>query len=118
MESNNGVYADRTPKEVPFEWKGTIYTFKVREITWSQKNKISSRCLTGINTGGNRKATLDIDLYNKEVLKAVLVDAAGLFDPSDDAEYMKLSDDFGSALEQQIIPQLASSELSEDDIKN
>jgi len=118
MESNNGVYADRTPKEVPFEWNGKTHTFKVREITWSQKNRITSNCMSGTQTRSGRKATIDMELYNREMLKAVIVDAAGLFNPTDDTEYMKLSDDFGSALEQQFVSQPGESGLNEDDEKN
>lgn len=112
--TNNGVYANIQPQKVPFLWKDKEYTFMVKELTWSQKNKINSKCLVG------RKdtASVDIDLYNREVLKASVIDADGLFNASDNMEYLKFSNEFGEALEQQIIPNIGASSISEEEEKN
>lgn len=115
MTENSDIFANITPRDVPFFWKGKEHTFKVIDTTWAQKNTVLSKCMTVDKSG---KPSIDVARYNDEMLMIVLKDTGGLFEINK-LEFKRFSDEFGEALDRQIIPNPYEKHgMSDEDEKN
>ena len=108
------IFSTSEPREVEFEFKGQKVIVKVKEMGWSEKNKILSRCFTYSSDG---KASFDFDQYNKEMLKKLVLGIkVGESDvPSGEINeifFARLNPTFGGML-QRLVPQ-AFEEMSSD----
>lgn len=115
------IFADKNTRTIPFKWDGEEFQFEIVDISWHQQNKIINDAMTLIP--GTKKASFDINAYTKGILPLLIKSTGELkdFNPQDPMIWMKLSQDFGKALEEQIIEPYASptdSNLSDDDEKN
>jgi len=66
------LFASQEPKEIDIEFEGATWKFKIKELTWAQKNKILSGA---ISVGKDGSPSFDVDKYMREMLCAILVDA-------------------------------------------
>lgn len=114
QKMENGIFADSRVKKKPFFFRGKEYEFQVKEISWMEKQRIVSNCMSANKNGMG----IDIARYNKEMLLKILVDTDGLF-RVDAMDIMRLSDEMGNALTEQIIPDADDMDgLSEEESKN
>ncbi len=115
------IFADKNVKMVPFLWDGKEFQFELTNVSWHQQNEIINKAMT--LQPGSKKASFDINAYTKGILPLLIKSTGELseFNPQDPMIWMKLSQEFGKALEEQIIEPFASptdSNLSGDDEKN
>jgi len=101
MDNLNVIFNSGEEKEVKSEFKGQEVIIKVREISWSEKNKILSKCFTYSQDG---TISFAFDTYNKEMLKKVLVSISvggNVVPPTEinDIFFSRISPAFGSILE-------------------
>ena len=97
MEDLTGIFASEEEKEFVIEHDGKQYEFSLKQLTWSKKNKILSRAVQF----DGKTITIDLDTYNKLVLKECLTKA-----PWPLAQTMiyleKLGSSFGNKLQSHI----------------
>ena len=93
MEGLDAILASSEAEPFEIEHKGETYKFSKKEISWTRKNKILSRC---ISYSGN-SASVDLDAYNRTMLLEMLVDTPW---PSNETrQYLeRLGSSFGNKL--------------------
>ena len=95
------------------EFKGKKVQVKLREISWSEKNKILNKCFIYQSSG---EINFNFDQYNKEMLKKLVVSISveGSVVPEiNEIFFARLNSSFGSVLEK-LIPK-AFEELNASD---
>ena len=85
-------------KSVVLEFKGQEYSFKLKDLSWSTRNKIISKCMVVVE----KSVSLDIDKYYRMCLKEMIVEAPWDLSKTDEM-LSRLSGDFGYAL-QKFVP--------------
>lgn len=95
------LFSSGEEKEIKSQFKGQDVTIKVREISWSEKNKILSKCFTYSQDGS---ISFAFDVYNKEILKKIVVGISvgeSVIPPTEinDIFFSRISSAFGSILE-------------------
>jgi hypothetical protein len=108
MEGLEKLFASSQPREVNIKFKGVEIKLILRDLAWSQKTKILNQCLVFKDTG---TISVDIDLYNKTMLKAIIVQAP--WGETNDIFLNQVNQEFGSELEK-LIPK-AFEEFSSSD---
>ena len=95
------LFTSDSTKSEEFEFKGKKVQIKLREISWTEKNKVLSQCFL-YQTDGTIK--FDFDKYNREMLKRLII-AVSVGDSSVPANelneifFARLNSSFGSMLE-------------------
>ena len=95
------IFSTMAEKEEKSQFKGQEVIVRVREISWSEKNKILSKCFTYSQDG---TISFAFDTYNKEMLKKIIVNISvgGSVVPSmeiNDIFFSRISPAFGLILE-------------------
>lgn len=95
------IFSTAEEREIKSEFKGQEVIIKIREISWSEKNKILSKCFQYQASG---EISFAFDVYSKEILKKIIVSISvgGSVIPSteiNDIFFSRLSPAFGSILE-------------------
>ena len=95
------IFNSGEEKEVKSQFKGQEVAVKIREISWSEKNKILSKCFAYSQEGN---ISFAFDTYNKEMLKKIIVSISiggSLIPPTEinDIFFSRISPAFGSILE-------------------
>lgn len=104
------LFADRSEKQVEFDFRNKHFRFTVRELTWNEDNDLISKAIQ-INPQ-TKKASFDIARYNREYLiKAVA-------EPKlDEIVLLKIGREAGKILEDKIIPKMLDALSGEDQKK-
>ncbi len=71
MEDLSEIMTSKVTKDIIIEFKSKEYKFKLRNLSWSEKNKIISRCI--VLTG--KTITTDLDTYYRLALQEMIVEA-------------------------------------------
>ena len=95
------IFSTAAEKEIKSQFRDQEVIIKTREISWSEKNKILSKCFTYSQDGS---ISFAFDTYNKEMLKKIIVSISvggSLIPPTEinDIFFSRLSPAFGSILE-------------------
>lgn len=98
----NELFASIEPRKIEIEFNNKVWIFKVRDITWSEKNQIISQS-AGISGGKKGKTTFDINKYNSLYLQKCVVDAPFEMTPTN---ILRLDEKFGDLLIEQIVTRL------------
>jgi hypothetical protein len=78
---------------------GELWEFKVKKLTWSQRNQLLSK---SVNYSKGGQAGFDIDSYSRDYLAAALVDAP--WGATTHEILVQLDQEFGQKLEAVVIP--------------
>ena len=97
VENWNVVFQDSEVKDITLKYKGVEILIKVRDLSWSERNKILGKCFN-YQTDGN--ISFDFDRYMKESLSKMIISAP--WGKTDDIFFAQLSKDFGSMLEKMV----------------
>ena len=100
MSENEGVFRTEEVKEVTIEHKGKTYVLKIKELGWSEMNKVLSKCTAYTQ---DKKGIFDLDMYYREALIAMVVESP--WGPFNHRLLTTISAEFGSKLEA-LIPAL------------
>ena len=92
------ISAEAKKINVTIEDTGYEFEISVKQLSWSKRNQLISKCLTW-EQGGN--ASFDGDLYVRESLKEMIVEAP--WGRTTEAFLITIDDRLGSALES-IVP--------------
>lgn len=65
------IIATRESKEISIDFEGTTYKFKIRDLTWAERNLIISRSATFKVNG----MSIDLDFYFRNALQEMIVEA-------------------------------------------
>lgn len=95
------IFSSGETKDSEFEFKGQKVVVRVRDISWSEKNKVLSKCFTYSPDG---KIAFDFDQYSKEMLKRLVVgiSVGNSSVPANEINeifFARLNSSFGSMLE-------------------
>ena len=98
------LFTSDDTKSEEFEFKGKKAQVKLREIGWTEKNKILSQCFL-YQTDGTIK--FDFDKYNREMLKKMIIgisigDSSVPVGELNEIFFARLNSSFGSILEKLI----------------
>ncbi len=88
------VFQDSGVKELVLEYRNIKIPIKIRDLSWSEKNQILSKCFV-YQTDGS--ISFSYDRYMKEVLTKIVVSAP--WGETNNIFLSRLSKDFGSMLE-------------------
>jgi hypothetical protein len=64
------LFSSSETKEVEFDFKGSKILVKVKELSWSEKNQVLSKCFSYQSSG---EISFDFDKYNKLMLRKLIV---------------------------------------------
>ena len=95
----NDVIADITPKPVEFEYNGKLWQFKVRSLTWVEKNKLISQSVMRVG-GKNGGASFDVNKYNMLYLEKAVVESPFLLNK---VNLLQLDEAFGDLLVENLV---------------
>jgi len=93
-EQGKGVFVSEESREVEIEHEGEKYQLKLRELSWSEMNKVLSKCTS---YSADRRGTFDLDQYYREALIAMVVESP--WGPMTHQLLVKFSPEFGAKLE-------------------
>lgn len=93
-QENPGVFRSEDIREVVISHEGKDYTFKLRELGWSDTNKLISK---STSYTADRKGVFDLDTYYREALMKMVVESP--WGPMTHQLLVKLSPAFGAKLE-------------------
>ena len=65
------ILVKKEPKPVEIEFEGEMYKFKIRDLSWAERNLIISRSVS--YKGGG--AVIDLDAYFRQSLQEMIVEA-------------------------------------------
>ena len=88
------ISAEAKKITVTIDDTGDEFDISVRQLSWSKRNQLISKCLVGGSTG---TASFDGDLYVRESLKEMIVDAP--WGRTTEAFLITIDERLGSALE-------------------
>jgi len=106
------LFADRSIKGKTIRYKGKLWEFKYRELTWAQIGRVTSKATKTVDVGGDVQVTFDIAEYSKQYLLETIVEAPFPLNP---ASLLKLSVNFGRLLSDAFVEMPT---LGESDSKN
>ena len=92
----NELFTDIEHKNINIEFKGKIWQFVIRDITWSEKNQIISKS-AGISKS---EATFDVNKYNQLYLEKCIIKAPFEMNKMN---ILKLNEEFGDLLVSKIV---------------
>ena len=111
------LYADIDVRDIDVPFKGKIWQFKVRSLTWSEKNELISKSAQitkkGKGKGVQASATFSVNTYNQLYLEKAVVDGPIKMTP---ANLLKLDSDFGDLLVEYLVE--STSTVSEEEEGN
>ena len=94
------IVYDGVPKDIEVEFEDQKYVFKVKSLSWSEMNRILSKCSSFTQ---DKKAIFDLDLYYREALIAMVVGTPSVSPfnggPLTHQLLVSFSSEFGSKLE-------------------
>ena len=91
---DKGVFRNAEVHEVIVEHEGTEYKLTVKDLSWSEMNKILSKCTI---YSADKKGTFDLDVYYREALIKMVLDSP--WGPFDHKLVVTFSPEFGGKLE-------------------
>ena len=94
VTQNKGVFRSEEIREVEVEHEGSVYKLKLKACSWSEMNKILSKCSSYT---ADRKGVFDLDLYYREALIAMVIESP--WGPFNHTLLVKFSPEFGAKLE-------------------
>ena len=92
------VFQGSETKSLDLEYRGVKMLIKVRDLSWSERNKILGKCFI-YQTDGN--ISFDFDRYMKDMLSKMVIEAP--WGETNDLFFAQVSREFGSILEK-IVP--------------
>ena len=107
----NELFADMSHKKIEIVYNDRIWEFKIRDITWSEKNQIISSSTNITGKKGNTKAKFDVNVYNQLYLEKSVVNAPFEMNKMN---ILKLSDRFGDLLIDAVVDRLDKVEAEEE----
>ena len=93
-EQSKGPFVSEELKEFEIEHEGEVYKLKVRELSWSEMNKVLSRCTS---YSADRRGVFNLDQYYREALIAMVAESP--WGPLTHQLLVKFSPEFGAKLE-------------------
>lgn len=111
MEDLNEILVSKDVKDVTIEFKSKEYKFKLRDLSWSDKNRMLSKCvaLQGKNV------VVDVDAYYRTALQEMIVEAPWPLNQT--VTYLRqLGDRFGQTLQQFVPSPFTEEELGEGEL--
>ena len=109
------LYASTDVKEINVPFNNKIWKFKVRSLTWAEKNDLISKSaqITKQGKGGQATATFSVNAYNQLYLEKAVVDGPIAMTK---INLLKLDATFGDLLVEYLVESTAT--ISEDEEKN
>jgi len=95
----DSIFKSDAIREVTFEYKGTPVKVKLGEASWSEKNKILTKCFTYKNDGS---VSFDLDRYVKDMIRKIVLGitvGSTAVPEINDIFFTRLNPEFGSLLE-------------------
>lgn len=111
----NELYANTDVREIGVPFKSKIWQFKVRSLTWSEKNELISKSaqITKKGKGAQASATFSVNTYNQLYLEKAVVDGPIKMTPTN---LLKLDAEFGDLLVEYLVE--STSTITEEEEKN
>lgn len=109
------LYASTDIKEIDIPFNDKIWKFKVRSLTWAEKNDLISQSakITKQGKGAKATATFSVNIYNQLYLEKAVVDGPIAMTKTN---LLKLDATFGDLLVEYLVESTAT--VSEDEEKN
>ena len=92
------VFQDSELKPLSLDYRGVKIPIKVRDLSWSERNKILGKCFIYQQDGN---ISFDFDRYMKDMLAKMVIEAP--WGETNDTFFTQISREFGSMLEK-IVP--------------
>lgn len=108
------LFVTEDRENIDIEYKGEIWEFQIKPITWAAEGEIMSAAMN-LNVKGGKKskdvnAKFNVNVYNREYLKRIIVKAPFVVN---DANLMRLDSEFGNLLVEKLVDR-----NGDEDVKN